>query len=147
MAQTDDINTLLSRAQNLLRATEQKKKTVKKAVNKKRNETKFCTNHPHRIVYRGSLCEECDSNKRNLANKRNAEREPWESTDGYLKIYRDDGTIAQYHRFVIEKSIGRRLDRSEVVKFRDGNKLNCELDNLMLLSGERMVCTHCGKEN
>lgn len=42
-------------------------------------------------------------------------------------------TYAYLHRLNAEKKLGRKLTEHEVVTFKDGNTLNCELDNLVIL--------------
>lgn len=38
------------------------------------------------------------------------------------------------HRIVVEESIGRKLEKGEVVHHRDENKLNNNIDNLKVMS-------------
>lgn len=61
-------------------------------------------------------------------------------TQGYVRIYEpdnpgcyDDGWIME-HRWVIEQSIGRRLERQEHVHHVNGNKEDNCIENLVLLS-------------
>lgn len=133
-----EINELLGRATDIVK---EKKKEVRLQVG--------CKNHPTIIIYRSGECKSCYEISHNLRNKKNAEKEPWISTDGKKKIYREDGTVADYHRFVVEQSLGRKLKREETVKFADGDKLNCSLSNLRLVCDtgvdlSTIICNSCG---
>ena len=82
--------------------------------------------------------------------KAKAKRPPWISTDGYMRSYSEDGTVKLHHRMVVENTIGRPLKRSEIVKFKDGNKTNCDPSNLILTSDlgidlSTLTCPHCHK--
>ncbi len=46
-------------------------------------------------------------------------------------------TYAYLHRVNAEVKLGRRLLEDEVVTFKDGNTLNCELDNLIVLENRK----------
>jgi hypothetical protein len=64
------------------------------------------------------------------------------STDGYLKVRTPSGHPYKgrkifYHRLVVEKRLGRVLDRKEIVHHIDENKLNNEDSNLELFSNSR----------
>lgn len=141
-----DINELLRNTRELLDSLGDKKKEVKKSVAQARG----CKNHPNKLIYRKEFCKDCYSEYANLLNKKNAEKEPWLSTDGYMKIYREDGTIAQYHRWVVEQTLNRRLQRSEQVKFVDNDRTNCKLENLRLVCDDgidlsTLICVNCGE--
>lgn len=58
------------------------------------------------------------------------------------KYASSDGRVA-LHRYRMELILGRYLTKTEVVHHIDGNKYNCEEDNLMLFSsnGEHISCT------
>lgn len=53
---------------------------------------------------------------------------------GYWKAKRPDGSITGVHRIIIETEIGRRLEDYECVHHIDGNSLNNERSNLVLLA-------------
>ena len=52
------------------------------------------------------------------------------------------------HRLVMEKHIGRYLDKKEVVHHKDGNPLNNHIDNLVLFqtNGEHLFVELCNNE-
>lgn len=70
--------------------------------------------------------------------------------DGYKYIWcpshpnaTKEGYVAE-HRLVMENSIGRLLDRKEVVHHADGNKLNNSPANLVLMqsTGKHFILAH-----
>lgn len=76
--------------------------------------------------------------------------EPWVSTDGYVRCYDDDGKVKLFHRHVMEKFLGRPLTRRATIKFKDGDKTNCDISNLVLVTEDgidlsKIVCPHCHK--
>lgn len=137
-----DASDLIKRAEQLLGKVQEDIKEKRSEVRKRAG----CKNHPEKLIYRSGLCKSpCYEEYANLLNKKNAEREPWISTDGYKKIYREDGSIVGFHRFVVEQQLGRQLLRSEVVKFKDNDRLNCDIENLRLVTDEGIICMHCGE--
>lgn len=54
-------------------------------------------------------------------------------TNGYLRFEDSDKLV---HRWIVEKSIGRRLYFHEVVHHKDGNKLNNNRYNLQVFSSQ-----------
>lgn len=60
--------------------------------------------------------------------------------DGYVKIkIAEPNKWQQMQRHIMEKKIGRKLTKNEVVIFLDGNKQNMSIDNLMLIT-KRELC-------
>ena len=59
------------------------------------------------------------------------------SSDGYWLVFDEErkGYIRE-HRLIIEKHLGRKLDRYEVVHHKDFNKKNNNIKNLILLKNE-----------
>lgn len=57
--------------------------------------------------------------------------------DGYIRIIVKEGQEELKHRVVWEKN-NRKLNNDECLIFLDGNKLNCELDNLYLFKRKYM---------
>jgi hypothetical protein len=54
-----------------------------------------------------------------------------------------DGYVRE-HRLIAEKSIGRTLDRTEVVHHKDGDRLNNHADNLEVMSQSEHMRLHEG---
>lgn len=79
--------------------------------------------------------------------KKKKKKKTWVSTDGYVRSYSAAGKIQMHHRAIMAKKLGRPLLRSEVVKFKDGNRSNCNPDNLLLAGIDlaSIVCPHCHK--
>lgn len=76
--------------------------------------------------------------------KTGIERNNWKggiSTDGagYL---RDNKTKIRIHREVVEKYLGRKLNREEQVHHLDGNKMNNVISNLIILSASNHTKIH-----
>ena len=73
-------------------------------------------------------------------------RSPWFNLNGYLActVKYDDGTkvTVLQHREIVEKSLGRKLLREEVVHHKDGNKRNNRLNNLEVMSLSEHSRTH-----
>lgn len=55
------------------------------------------------------------------------------------------GSYRYEHRRVMEVAIGRRLKRNEHVHHKDGNKLNNDIDNLVLLTANEHAVLHNGQ--
>lgn len=51
------------------------------------------------------------------------------------------------HRYVVEKEIGRPLKKSEIVHHIDGNKLNNDISNLMLMTRSEHAHLHMGRQD
>ena len=59
--------------------------------------------------------------------------------NGYL-IFRNSGK--RVHRWVMEKKLGRRLEKGEIVHHIDGNRQNNDLENLKLLTAKEHFKLH-----
>ena len=116
------------------------KKTNKDSSKIKRNKKNYCS----RICYWESLkgkkpVSECWKNKPSWVGEGNPNFNGYKSNNGnYIIINIPDhpnadkhGYVAE-HRLVMEKQLGRYLDKKEVVHHIDGNKNNNNLSNLML---------------
>jgi hypothetical protein len=58
------------------------------------------------------------------------------ASDGYVQVYLGPKSYRKEHFLVMEKAIGRRLSRVEVVHHIDLDKQNSSLSNLVLLANE-----------
>lgn len=56
-----------------------------------------------------------------------------DKSTGYM-IIRHNGNRVKYHRYVMEKHLGRELLDTEVVHHKDNNKLNNDISNLELFA-------------
>jgi len=65
---------------------------------------------------------------------------------GY-KAHRVNGKYILEHRLIMEKHIGRKLKRNEVVHHKDENKLNNNLDNLVLMTKKEHDAYHTNKRH
>ena len=61
--------------------------------------------------------------------------QPWITNCGYLALNHNSRRI-QYHRYIMEQHLGRRLTGKERVHHKDGNKLNNDIENLELFKSE-----------
>lgn len=70
----------------------------------------------------------------------------WRSTNGLWYTYNDAGKVQLLHRYRMEKKLGRKLERTERIVWKDGNKNNNEPENLILESDLiAKTCPHCGE--
>ena len=59
-----------------------------------------------------------------------------------------NGKRIDEHRFIVEKTLGRKLSRDEVVHHVDGNKLNNKIENLVVMTRSEHSAMHQkGKKN
>lgn len=117
----------------------------------KKGEVKFCSTKCRdeaRKTGKIIKCKQCGkefySTRRDFCSPECARKYRSDNTDH--KIYMEKGYLVKYergynkkgnvklHRDIIEKKLGRRLDPSEVVHHKDGNKLNNDIDNLEVMS-------------
>jgi len=61
---------------------------------------------------------------------------------GRRVIYLDNGTRQYYSRYLMEKSLGRKLLKTEHVHHKDENKLNDEIDNYEVLDVKEHTRLH-----
>lgn len=83
----------------------------------------LCNHHLHLLNTTGSLKEKVKvySTHETL------------SAQGYIRV----GSTNKYkHRLVMAEHLGRALSADERIVFKDGNKLNCNIDNLLLIKGQ-----------
>jgi hypothetical protein len=55
------------------------------------------------------------------------------TSNGYIKVLLTDGRVTEEHRFIVEKYLGRKLDRDETVHHCDGRKQHNKIWNLELI--------------
>lgn len=60
---------------------------------------------------------------------------------GYVQSYKD-GKSRREHQIIMEKHIGRKLKKDEVVHHIDGNKRNNEISNLLLTTRSEHAKIH-----
>lgn len=73
------------------------------------------------------------------------------STQGYKMVGKSSNRVAE-HRLVMEKKLGRKLKPTEIVHHKDGNKLNNDIDNLVLTTRSSHINEHrdalmCGRKS
>lgn len=66
--------------------------------------------------------------------KRNKPKIAKLSKDGYKRIWLTDGSSVTEHQYVMEKHIGRKLEKNECVHHIDGNRANNDINNLQLMT-------------
>jgi len=133
----DDVAILLERTSILL-------KNVKKEQAPKKS-CSICGKTP--IHYRG-LCEACFLGERKKKEEKKKGK-VWTSTNGYVYTYDDDLNVTLYGRFLMEQKLKRKLERYEIISYRDGDKTNCNIDNLFLALKQgtdlsTIKCKNCG---
>jgi hypothetical protein len=60
---------------------------------------------------------------------------------GYYEI-RINGHMQKYHRYLMEKYLGRKLKRTELIHHIDGNSLNNDIKNLMIVTLSEHMALH-----
>lgn len=71
------------------------------------------------------------------------------SGNGYQYVYDDAGKVKLLSRKVMEEYLGRPLTKYERVSYRNGDRSDCSLENLVLylnagIPMEHLVCLECG---
>ena len=135
-----------SKTAKLLEATEQ---LLGKATSEIAWAKSRCVEGPKgcsdKFVYKNKRCEGHYRKYEELKNKARAGRDVI-CKDGTIRTYTDEGKFVLKHRYVMEQKLKRPLLQTETVVFLDGNKLNCEPDNLTLRQDTgTFVCPHCNQ--
>lgn len=113
---------------------------------------KYCSSecyHKATIKTETRHCENCGAlivitskhkNKRFCNNacaseyRRKSLRIPTTQKNGYKRVWFSDGSSELEHRYLMEKLLGRKLTKDEVVHHIDGDRSNNSIDNLMLMT-------------
>ena len=99
-------------------------------------------------LFQSGFCKECYLEiDRVRQEKRKDSR--LQGKDGYVRVYNDDGKLVLEHRHLMEKALGRKLEKEEAVIHLDNDKGNNDLSNLAvtLKNGTpitRLKCNQCG---
>ena len=85
-----------------------------------------------KLLYRG-VCEDCRKNLSGTAAEKRSGK-TWTSPDGYVRVYDEHGKPQLYARRRMAELLGRPLEDSEMVTYKDGNRSNVNDENLNLAS-------------
>lgn len=101
-----------------------------------------------RVLVQSNFCEECYAKVRKEKEERLKNNRIVDSK-GYVRVYNEDMKLVLEHRHVMEKHLGRKLTQKEVIVWKDGDRQNNAIDNLMVgFKGgtplELLECEHCG---
>jgi hypothetical protein len=66
----------------------------------------------------------------------------WSLTQGYIRLYEKDNKGQLLHRFIMEKILGRKLQKNEVVHHINQNRSDNRLENLLVLDRGKHVALH-----
>ena len=84
----------------------------------------------------------CSAKCRNTANARSSAKKRGDAQRGSgNKTYVKEGGRHQ-HRVVVERIIGRPLEKGEIVHHKDGNKKNNAPDNLIVMTQRQHMIEH-----
>lgn len=127
---------------------EKQQMVVKKAKQKKKEKT-GCKNCGLTPIYVRGLCKSCHLGDREIKEAAKVGKR-WTSTNGYEYTYVEGGKVALYHRVLMEKILGRPLEKHEKVKHKNGIKNDNRPDNLVLYSEEgidlsTLICPTCNE--
>lgn len=93
--------------------------------------------HPGYKDGRHPLCKDCRKIVDGYGKIRPHHKDWYVGSDGYLKIGK-----TRYHRYLMEKHIGRKLNRNEEVHHINGVKTDNRIENLEILSSSEHTRKH-----
>jgi hypothetical protein len=100
-------------------------------------------------LVQSGFCQECWLETTAEKEKRRLESRFVDPETKSVRMYHpDSGKLVYEHRYLMEQHLGRPLESYEAVIWRDGNRQNNDLSNLLLSfkNGtplENLVCDHC----
>lgn len=102
---------------------------------------------PARLVQSG-FCEPCQLEIMQEAAERRQNARHIDPETSYVRVYDENDKLVLEHRLVMERLLGRKLKKGEVVLHRNGKNDDNNPSNLMLgfKSGtpfEHLICTNC----
>jgi hypothetical protein len=138
-----DIKKLLA---DLDRALPSKRKVS--AAKRKQQNKNMCRYCGEGEIVKHNRCSKCLPDHEAWLKRNNAKKPPKESSQGYIYAYDADGNYGLLHRQTMEKVLGRPLMNHESVRFKDGDKSNCDPSNLVLVLKNgvplaELVCPCC----
>lgn len=69
------------------------------------------------------------------------------TSQGYISYTRGEMCEKLYHRVLVESFIGRKLRKDEVVHHKDGNKLNNDISNLVIMTPSEHALYHAQRRS
>ena len=98
-------------------------------------------------LFQSGFCKECYL-EIDLERQEKREGTRLKDKNGYVRCYNADGKLVLEHRHVMEQHLERPLNDEEVIIWRDKNRSNNDLSNLLLgfkkVALEQLTCNHCG---
>ncbi len=100
-----------------------------------------------RTLYQSGFCKECYLEV-DLERQEKRKDTKLQDKNGYVRCYNAEGKLVLEHRHVMEQHLGRPLNEEEVIIWRDNNRSNNDLSNLLLgfkkIALEQIQCNNCG---
>lgn len=127
-------------ANEVLREAEQLLRSLKAKICK--------TCRKEAILYQNGNCKPCHLELLEIRIAKRQETRNIDEKTGYVRVYDENDKLVLEHRLVMERELGRKLRKNEVVLHRDLNNSNNDITNLMLgFKGgtplELLKCTNC----